>query len=63
MFGTREQIDWDIDAIDRAGLNKEQRAVAQVLWNVRNYLRHENGAKPLKEWTIKDIIKHVGGRA
>ena len=60
---TNEQVNWDLEQIERSTLAPTQRVVAHMLWNARNYLRETGERKPLSDWNIKDIIKHAGGVA
>ena len=60
---TNEQVNWDLEQIERSTLAPTQRVIAHMLWNARNYLRETGESKPLSDWNIKDIIKHAGGVA
>ena len=53
-------MDWELEQLDRAGLDAERKVVAGILWATRAYLRDRNGlgaSKPLPEWTMADIIR------
>ena len=62
MIVTKEQMNWDLEQIKRSTLTADQRAVAHMLWTVRNYLRETGECKPLSDWNIKDIVRHAGGK-
>ncbi len=53
----------DVFAIKRAGLDPGQTLVAQFLWAVRGFLQTHEGVpdKPLRDWSIEEIIDFARG--